>query len=86
MGFKKGEPRPENAGRKVGSLNNLTKTVKERVLETFNELQQDEQTSLTGWAKTELTEFYKIAAKLIPQDVNNTIKIGKELEDEQYKE
>lgn len=82
MGFEKGHTK--KGGRTLGTPNALTKTVKERVLETFNELQQDENTSLTGWAKNELTEFYKIAAKLIPQDVNNTIKIGKELEDEQY--
>lgn len=70
MGFEKGKPRPVNAGRKEGSVNKLTKTVKERVLETFNELQEDENANLTAWAKTELTEFYKIAAKLIPADIN----------------
>ena len=70
MGFEKGEPRPENAGRKVGSVNKLTKTVKERVLEVFNELQEDSEANLLSWAKTEPTEFYKIAAKLIPADIN----------------
>lgn len=70
MAFKKGEPRPENAGRKEGSVNRLTKTVKERVLEVFNELQEDPQANLLSWAKDEPTEFYKIAAKLIPADIN----------------
>lgn len=73
MGFKKGEPRPENAGRKEGSINKLTKTVKERVLEVFNELQEDSEANLLSWAKTEPTEFYKIAAKLIPHDINAKI-------------
>ena len=70
MGFKKGEPRAENAGRKEGTANKLTKTVKERVLEVFNELQGDPQANLLSWAKEEPTEFYKIAAKLIPADIN----------------
>lgn len=70
MGFKKGEPRPENAGRKEGSVNKLTRTVKERVLEVFNELQDDPKANLLSWAKDEPTEFYKIAAKLIPADIN----------------
>ena len=70
MGFKKGEPRPANAGRKNGSINKLTKTVKEKVLEVFNELQDDKDANLLTWAKSEPTEFYKIAAKLIPADIN----------------
>lgn len=70
MGFKKGEPRPKNAGRKEGSINKLTKTVKERVLEVFNELQDDPKANMLNWAKEEPTEFYKIAAKLIPADIN----------------
>lgn len=73
MGFEKGKPRPEGAGRKEGSVNKLTKTVKERVLEVFNELQEDSEANLLSWAKTEPTEFYKIAAKLIPSDINAKI-------------
>lgn len=79
MGFKKGEPRPENAGRKEGSVNKLTKTVKERVLEVFNELQEDPKANLLSWAKDEPTEFYKIAAKLIPADINAKVE-GKIIE------
>lgn len=70
MAFKKGEPRPEKAGRKEGSVNILTKTVKERVLEVFNELQEDPTANMLSWAKEEPTEFYKIASKLIPADIN----------------
>lgn len=87
--MRKGQFTKGNPGKPKGTLNTLTRTVKERVLDTFNELQADKQTSLTGWAKIELTEFYKIAAKLIPADINSTVnvvKIGKDLEDEQYKE
>ena len=57
-------------GGQVGSINKLTKTVKERVLEVFNELQDDPKANMLNWAKEETTEFYKIAAKLIPADIN----------------
>lgn len=60
----------KTGGRQEGSLNKFTKTVKERVLEVFNELQDDPTANLLDWAKSEPTEFYKIAAKLIPADIN----------------
>lgn len=59
-----------NSGKPKGAVNKLTKTVKERVLEVFNELQDDPTANLLDWAKGEPTEFYKIAAKLIPADIN----------------
>lgn len=62
-----------NAGKPKGATNLLTRTVKERVLEVFNELQEDSEANLLSWAKTEPTEFYKIAAKLIPHDINAKI-------------
>lgn len=70
MAFKKGEKKPIGSGRQLGSPNALTKTVKERVLDVFNELQGTSEHNLFEWAKTETTEFYKIAAKLIPADIN----------------
>jgi hypothetical protein len=79
MGFEKGKPRPANAGRKEGSTNKLTKTVKEKVLEVFNELQEDPTANMLSWAKEEPTEFYKIAAKLIPADINAKVE-GKIIE------
>lgn len=60
----------KTGGRKAGTLNKLTQTVKERVLDVFNELQEDSEANLLSWAKNEPTEFYKIAAKLIPSDIN----------------
>jgi hypothetical protein len=79
MAFKKGEPRPETAGRKQGSQNKLTVTVKERVLDVFNQLQDDSEANMLAWAKNEPTEFYKIAAKLIPADINAKVE-GKIIE------
>jgi len=69
MAFKKGDPRPENAGRKEGSQNKLTVTVKECVLDVFNKLQEDPKANMLSWAKEEPTEFYKIASKLIPAEI-----------------
>lgn len=69
--FEKGNP-----GRVAGTQNKLTRTVKETVLAVFNELQDDPVVKLAAWAKSEPTEFYKIAAKLIPTDIKadvNTI-------------
>jgi regulator of sirC expression with transglutaminase-like and TPR domain len=53
----------------------LTKTVKETVLAVFNELQQEEcEVKLINWAKQQPTEFYKIAAKLIPTEINGVLR------------
>lgn len=68
MPFEKGHKK--SVGRPEGSANKLTKTVKERVLEVFNELQEDPKANMLNWAKEEPTEFYKIASKLIPADIN----------------
>jgi hypothetical protein len=77
MAFEKGKPK--TGGRVAGSTNKLTKTVKEKVLEVFNELQEDPTANMLSWAKEEPTEFYKIAAKLIPADINAKVE-GKIIE------
>lgn len=75
MAFKKGDKKPENSGRKEGTPNALTRTVKETVLAVFNELQNDPTANLVSWAKSEPTEFYKIASKLIPMDVSASVQL-----------
>jgi hypothetical protein len=67
--FKKGE-----GGRKPGSLNRLTRTVKECVLEAFNELQNDPQNKLIAFAKKNPKEFYQIAARLIPTELTGNVR------------
>ena len=74
MPFKKGQS-GNKEGRPKGSENKLTKTVKETVLGVFNDLQEDPKANLLSWAKTEPTEFYKIAAKLIPMDVSASVQL-----------
>lgn len=40
----------------------------------FNDLQEHPTAKLAAWAEKEPTEFYKIAAKLIPTEVTTTVK------------
>lgn len=63
-----------NSGKPKGTPNKLTRTVKETVLAVFNDLQADPKANLLSWGKGNPTEFYKIAAKLIPTEVNATVK------------
>lgn len=65
MGFTKG-----NKGKPKGATNKLTKSVKEAFEIAFNQLQDDSDANLAEWAKNNTTEFYKLAAKLIPTSVN----------------
>jgi hypothetical protein len=57
-------------GSRKGSPNKLTKSVKEAFEIAFSELQGDKEANLANWAKENTTEFYKLAAKLIPTSVN----------------
>ena len=57
-------------GSRKGKPNKLTKSVKEAFEIAFNELQGDANANLATWAKQNTTEFYKLAAKLIPTSVN----------------
>lgn len=66
--FKKGNP-----GKSKGTLNTITKTIRERVLDAFNELQDDPVANLVAWGKREPTAFYMIASKIIPTEVNHTL-------------
>lgn len=65
--FKQGNP-----GRPVGP-NKLSKTVKETVLQVFNELQQDPENGLLNFAKKYPRDFYAIAAKLIPTEISGKL-------------
>jgi hypothetical protein len=62
-----------NTGRKKGSQNKLTKTVKETVLSVFNKLQDDPKNNLTKFAEKYPRDFYNIAAKLIPTELTGAI-------------
>jgi hypothetical protein len=72
MAFKKGTS-GNLAGKPKGALNKLTRTVRDKVFDTFNELQEDDNANLLTWAKENPSDFYKIASKLIPVELNANI-------------
>lgn len=55
-----------NPGKPKGAVNKTTRIVKEVFADVFNDLQADKKANLKAWAKDNPTEFYKLAAKLIP--------------------
>lgn len=62
--FEKGNTAAKNRG-----PNKITRTVKETVLAAFNELQKDKKANLIEWGKRNPSQFYQVAAKLIPTEV-----------------
>jgi hypothetical protein len=73
MAFKKGDKRPVKAGRTKGTPNKLTRTVKECVLEAFNKLQEHPTSNILAWAEKNPKDFYQVAAKLIPTELNGQV-------------
>jgi len=57
----------KTGGRKAGTPNKVSVTVKDNVIQVFQEIGGTE--TLKGWAQENLTEFYKLYAKLIPSQV-----------------
>jgi hypothetical protein len=57
-------------GRTKGTPNKLTTSVKEAVQIAFDSLQLDAKANLKTWGKENPTEFYRLAAKLIPTSLN----------------
>lgn len=53
-----------------GATNKITRTVKELVLEVFNKIQEHPTANLESFAESNPKDFYIIAAKLIPAEVN----------------
>ena len=64
-GRKKGSTK--TGGRKAGTPNKLTSTIKSAFKDAFDELGGVH--ALVGWARQNETEFYKLASKLIPIQV-----------------
>lgn len=67
-GSKPGERR---GGRGKGTPNKTTAVFKQAVLNVFNK--NGGEKWFADWAKSEPTEFFKIASRLIPQEVNGAI-------------
>ena len=58
----------KHGGRKAGTPNKLSLTVKENVIAVFDKLGGNE--GMATWAEDNRTEFFKIYAKLLPTDLN----------------
>lgn len=65
-----GTPGP---GRPKGSTNKLTRAVKDAFQAAFEDLQGDESNNLLAWAQANPTDFYKLASKLIPSEINASV-------------
>lgn len=57
----------KTGGRTKGTPNKVTTAFKSAVLAAFDNLGGED--GLTAWARENQTEFYKIAARLIPHEV-----------------
>ncbi len=60
-------------GRQPGSKNKVTKTAKENVLAVFNRL--GGTAAMAKWAQENQTDFYRLYAKLIPQQIDLDVNI-----------
>ena len=74
MPFQKGTPKPAASGRKKGSINKTTASVKEALREAFDLLGGVE--SLIKWGKQNQTEFYKLWGRMLPQEIELAAKMG----------
>lgn len=66
-----------NPGKPKGALNKTTKLVKDVFAEVFTDLQSHPTANLKKWAIEEPTEFYKLASKLIPTQINADVNMVK---------
>lgn len=61
------------SGRKKGTPNKLTATVKDEFETAFRLMQEEAEVNLFQWGKNNPTEFYRLASKMIPADMNAKI-------------
>lgn len=69
MAFQKGQSKI--GGRVAGTPNKVTASIKEAFGEAFEKLGGAQ--ALAEWGMRNKTEFYKLASKLIPTDVNMAV-------------
>jgi len=61
---------PKTGGRQVGTPNKVTASVKAAFAQAFDEMGGAQ--ALVTWGKDNPTDFYKLASKLIPLDVQQS--------------
>ena len=67
----------KTGGRIKGTENKVTTSMKEAVMSTLEWLQTQPKSNMRDWATDNITEFYKIASKLIPTEVNANVEVVK---------
>ena len=65
---------PKKAGRKAGTPNKVTASVKAALIEAFDKL--GGVPSLVAWGQQNPDDFYKLWAKLLPTEVHATGDVG----------
>lgn len=75
MAGKGSKPGERRGGRKKGTPNKLTRTVKEAFETAFHAMQEDPGVKLGAWGKANPTEFYKLAARLIPAEIDAKVSV-----------
>lgn len=70
MPFEKGKPK--TGGRRPGSVNRFTGTFRDAVQTVYNDL--GGHAAFQKWAKSNPTEYYRIASKLIPLEIKGGVK------------
>lgn len=60
------------AGKKPGTPNRFTRSVREAFEAAFNHLQDLDGVKLEDWAQENPEEFYKLAARLIPAQMEHS--------------
>ena len=70
MPFEKGKPK--TGGRRPGSVNRFTGTFRDAVQTVYNGL--GGHAAFQKWAKSNRTEYYRIASKLIPLEIKGGVK------------
>lgn len=60
-----------NRGKPKGAVNKNSKLVKDVFAEVFTALQDGGQADLEMWARQNTTEFYKLASRLIPKQIED---------------
>lgn len=73
MGFTPPKPGERRGGRQKGTPNKTTATMKAAIQSVYDQLQSDHgdepHSHFIAWAKANDTEFYKLASKLLPLQV-----------------
>lgn len=60
--------KPKTGGRRKGTPNRFTGKIRNAIESAFDKLQRDPVARLVTWAKKNPSDFYKLAARLIPSE------------------